>query len=76
MGKKTVLITNEISTKSYPSRVLDHLHVLLSKLVRVELKEPLRYLRQRGEFGLFVDVLLPIFVFKEALKKIKHGQNE
>lgn len=55
--------------KSYPPRVLDDLHILLSKLVRVQLKEPLRNLGQRGEFGFFVDVLLTIFIFKEALEK-------
>ena len=65
-----------MTTKSYPPRVLDHLHILLSKLVWVELEEPLRYLWQRGEFGFFVDVLLTIFVFKEALKKIEQSQNE
>lgn len=54
---------------SYPSRVLDHLHILLSKLLRVKLEEPLRYLGQRGEFGFLVNVLLPIFIFKKALKR-------
>lgn len=62
-------IRREAPAGSYPSRVLDHLHILLSKLLRVKLEEPLRYLRQRGEFGLLVDVLLPIFIFKKALKR-------
>lgn len=55
------------SKESYLPGVLDHLHILLSKLVRIELEEPLRYLRQRGEFGLLVDVLLAIFILEEAL---------
>lgn len=64
-----VLDDGEAKTLSYPPRVLDHLHILLSKLVGVELEEPLRYLRQRREFGLLVDVLLAIFILKEALLK-------
>lgn len=57
--------------ESHPSRVLNHLDVLLPKLVRVQLEEPLRYFRQRGEFGFFVDVLFTIFILKESLKKMQ-----
>lgn len=52
---------------AHPSRVLDHLHIFLSKLVRVEFEEPLGYFRQGGELGFFVDVLLTVLILKEAL---------
>ncbi|TNN42696.1 hypothetical protein EYF80_047126 [Liparis tanakae] len=54
---------------SHLARVLDDLHVLLTELVGVELQEPLGDLRQRGELGLLVDVLLSVFILKEALRK-------
>lgn len=57
--------------RSHSSGVLNHLHIFLSKLVRVQLEQPLRYLRQRGKFGLFVDVLLSIFILKKSLKNMK-----
>lgn len=53
----------------HPPRVLDNLDILLSKFVRIEFEEPLGDLRQRSELGLFVDVLLPIFILKEALQR-------
>jgi len=54
---------------SHLARVLDDLHVLLTELVGVELQEPLGDLRQRGELGLLVDVLLSVFILKEALRR-------
>lgn len=53
----------------HPARVLDDLDVFLTKLVGVELEEPLGDLRQRGELRLLVDVLFSILVLKEALQK-------
>lgn len=52
---------------SYPAGVLDHFHVLRAKLVGVELEQALRDLRQGGELGLLIDILLPIFIFEETL---------
>ena len=54
-------------TNTHPARVLDHLHILLTKLVGVELEESLGDLRERRELGLLVDVLLTILILKEAL---------
>lgn len=56
-------------TWSHLPRVLNDLDILLAKLIRVELQEPLGNLRQRSELWLFVDVFLPILILKEALKK-------
>lgn len=53
----------------HPPRVLDDLDILLSKFVRIQFEEPLGDLRQRSELGLFVDVLLSIFILKEALQR-------
>ena len=55
-------------TRPHPPRVLNHFHVLLSKLLSVQLQQPHGDLRQRSELGFFVNVLLAVFVLKESLR--------
>ena len=54
--------------RPHPPRVLDHFHIFLSKLLGVQLQQPLGDLRQRSELGFFVNVLLAVFVLKESLR--------
>lgn len=53
----------------HPARVLDNLDILLAKLVRIELEQPLGNLWQWCELWLLVNIFLPIFILKEALRK-------
>lgn len=61
-------------TRPHLARVLDDLDVLLAELVRVQLQEPLRDLRQRSELRLLVDVFFSVFIFKEALRGEKEAR--
>lgn len=52
---------------SYLARILYHLDVFSTKFIWVKFEESLRNFWQRCEFGLLVNILLSIFIFKEPL---------
>lgn len=49
-------------------RILNDPDVFLSELLPVQRQQSLRDLREAREFGLFVNVLLPVFFLKEVLE--------